>query len=193
MKRTALAALAACLLGSGAAFAQGVTGGFYAGGSIGQSDVDASITAPLITSGQVDGKDTAFKIFGGYQANPYFALELQYVDLGSVAYSGNFLGLPVVGGQVDINGMGFAVLGSWPVSDKFSVHGKIGLWSWQADAHDTTAGLPFSGSADGSDLFYGIGASYQFTRHLGVRVEWEQYKLDSDNANLISVGVLYRF
>ena len=69
-------ALAACaLLLSGALTASQASAQFFVGGSIGQSDIDDEITTGLITSGTVDGKDTAWKIFGGYMFNRHFGVE----------------------------------------------------------------------------------------------------------------------
>lgn len=166
----------------------------FAGASIGQSDVDEDITAGLITSeARVDSKDTAFKVFGGYMFNRHFGVEGAYVDLGEVSYSGSFFGSPVTGGKVEATGFNVAALGSYPVTEEFSVFGKIGLFIWEAEASDTTAGVPFSAKTDGTDISFGLGVNYQFTRNLGVRAEWERFKLDEADADLISVGMVWRF
>jgi OmpA-OmpF porin, OOP family len=190
----ATAILSTGLLGSSAASAQNwVTGKFYVGAAFGQSDVETSVTAPLITSGTVDGKDSAFKIFGGLQFHPNFAAEIAYVDLGSMNYSGSFLGIPVTNGSVDITGFSASAVGRLLLGEAFSLHGKVGFWGWDQKARDTTGGIPFSDSATGSDIFYGVGATYQVTKMIGVRAEWEQFKMDSDKANLATLGVLFRF
>jgi OOP family OmpA-OmpF porin len=165
----------------------------FVGGSIGQSDIDSDITGGLITSGSVDGKDTAFKVFGGYMFNRHFGVEGAYVDLGEVSYSGDFFGLPVTGGKVEVSGFNVAALGSYPITEQFSVFGKIGLFIWEAEASDTTGGVPFSAKEDGRDISFGVGVGYNFTRNLGVRLEWERFKLDEADADLISVGVAWRF
>jgi OOP family OmpA-OmpF porin len=165
----------------------------FVGGSIGQSDIDSDITQGLITSGSVDGKDTAFKVFGGYMFNRHFGIEGAYVDLGEVSYSGDFFGSPVTGGKVEVSGFNVAALGSYPITEQFSVFGKIGLFIWEAEASDTTGGVPFSAKEDGTDISFGVGVGYNFTRNLGVRLEWERFKLDEADADLISVGVAWRF
>ena len=81
----------------------------YLGGSVGQSDIDEQITTGLITGGSVDGKDNAFKIFGGYMFNRHFGIEGAYVDLGEVSYSGNFFGTPVTGGRVEVTGINISL------------------------------------------------------------------------------------
>ena len=165
----------------------------YLGGSIGQSDIDDQIATGLITGGSVDGTDTAFKIFGGYMFNRHFGLEAAYVDLGEASYSGNFIGLPVTGGRVEVSGVNISALGALPIGERFSVFGKIGLFMWDAEASDTTGGVPFSAQQDGTDLSFGIGLGYHFTRSLGVRAEWEMFTTDDADSNLISVGLLWRF
>lgn len=166
----------------------------FVGASIGQSDVDEDITAGLITSGrQVDSKDNAFKVFGGYMFNRHFGVEGAYVDLGEVSYSGSFGSAAVNGGKVETTGFNVAALGSYPVTEAFSVFGKIGLFIWEAEASDTTGGVPFSQKTDGTDISFGLGLNYQFTRNLGVRGEWERFKLDEADADLISVGIVWRF
>ena len=165
----------------------------YLGGSIGQSDIDDQIATGLITGGSVDGTDSAFKIFGGYMFNRHFGLEAAYVDLGEATYSGNFLGLPVTGGRVELSGVNISALGALPIGERFSLFGKIGLFMWDAEASDTTGGVPFSAQQDGTDLSFGIGLGYQFTRNLGVRAEWEMFTTEDAESSLISVGLLWRF
>ena len=165
----------------------------YLGGSIGQSDIDEQIATGLITGGSVDGTDSAFKIFGGYMFNRHFGLEAAYVDLGEASYSGNFVGLPVTGGRVEVSGVNISALGALPIGERFSLFGKIGLFMWDAEASDTTGGVPFSAQQDGTDLSFGVGVGYQFTRNLGLRAEWEMFTTDDAESSLISVGLLWRF
>jgi OOP family OmpA-OmpF porin len=152
-----------------------------------------AISAGLISSGSVDGKDTAFKVFGGYMFNRHFGVEGAYVNLGEVSYSGDFFGSPVTGGKVEVTGFNVAALGSYPVTEQFSVFGKIGLFIWEAEASDVTGGVPFSEKDDGTDISFGLGVGYNFTRNLGVRAEWERFKLDDADADLLSIGIVWRF
>lgn len=168
----------------------------FVGGSFGKSDIDSEITDGLITSGSVDGKDTGFKVFGGYMFNRHFGVEGAYVDLGEVSYSGDFFGAPVTGGKVEVSGVNIAALGSYPITEQFSVFGKIGLFIWDVEASDTTGGVPFSAKEDGTDISFGLGLGYNFTRNLGVRLEWERFKVEAvskADADLISLGVVWRF
>ncbi len=194
MKSVKLIAVALLALGGMVAAAQATAQGFYVGGSVGKSDFDDGNAVPdLITSGSVDGTDTGYKIYGGYQFNRNFGVEVAWVDLGQAKYSGTFQGLPVTGGTVKTYGFNLSAVGTLPMgSSGFSFFGKAGLYSWEAKASDVTGGSPFSGKQNGSDLSYGIGGSYAFTKNLGIRAEWERFKA-VDNIDLLSVGVVYQF
>lgn len=187
-------ALAACALAlSGALAATQASAQFFVGGSIGQGDIDDEVTTGLIDSGTVDGKDTAWKIFGGYMFNKNFGVEAAYVTLGEASYSGTFGGAPVTGGKVEVSGFNVSALGAYPINAQFSVFGKIGLFRWDVEASDTTGGVPFSAEDDGVDISFGVGVGYSFTPNFGVRAEYEIFKTDQADVNLISIGVVWRF
>jgi OOP family OmpA-OmpF porin len=173
--------------------AQQSVAGFYVGGSLGQSSFDKDIVRELITSGRVDTSDTGFKVFGGYQFNRNVGLEVAYVDLGKASYSG-FAGTdPVIGGKVEVTGVNLSAVGAWPVAPNLDVFGKIGFLSWEDKASDVTNGIPFSDTIDGTDLSFGFGASWHLTRNVRLRVEWERFRVDDTDADLFSVGAVYKF
>jgi OOP family OmpA-OmpF porin len=190
---TKKALIASAFALSGALAATQASAQAFIGGSIGQSDIEDDVAGSLITSGSVDGKDTGWKVFGGYMFNRHFGVEAAYVDLGEASYSGDFNGAPVTGGKVEINGFNVAAIGSYPINEQFSIFGKIGLFMWDAEASDTTGGVPFSAKDDGSDISFGFGVGYSFTKNLGVRAEWERFKTDDADADLISIGLVWRF
>lgn len=191
----ARSAVAAVLLGLGVLAVAPVSSAqnLYVGASFGSTDASDGIAVPgLITSGTVDGKDSGFKIFGGYQFSPNLALEVAYVDLGELTYSGTFGGLPVSNGKVETSGLNTSLVGTFPVNPNFSFFAKAGVFAWSADARDITGGLPFSGSDDGADFSFGFGGAFQIDRNLSLRAEWERYDAN-DDISLLSVGLAYRF
>ena len=94
---------------------------------------------------------------------------------------------------MELSGVSVSALGAVPIGERFSIFGKIGLFMWDAEARDTTGGLPFSASDEGTDLAFGVGLGYHFTPHLGVRAEWEMLTTDDADSSLLSVGLLWRF
>jgi hypothetical protein len=155
-------------------------GPFYAGGSVGQSDMDDNNAIPaLITS-------------GGYQLNPNFGLELAYVDLGKASYSGTFFGATVTGGSLKVTGLNFSAVGTFPVNPSFALFGKLGMFVSESKASDVTGGVPFSGTEDNTDVSFGLGVSYDITRNVSARAEWERFKAVGD-IDLLSIGIAVKF
>ena len=170
-----------------------VFAGPYVGASVGQGDVGRGITSGLITSGSFDGKDTAFKIFSGYMFSPSIGVESAYVDLGELTYAGQFGSQPVTGGTVKASGFTIELLLSHSLTPEFSLFGKLGMLFWEWRANDVTSGVPFATAQDGRDLLFGLGVAYSLSRRLGVRAEWERFKLDDASADLLSVGLVWSF
>ena len=184
-----------CLLASAHAPAQS-TPSFFFGGSLGQSDIDESIVAErgLISSGSIEGKDNGFKIFGGGYFSPRFGAELAYVDLGEATYSGDFFGSAVTAGKVGIWGYNLAALVRFPLGERFSLFGKLGVFLWESEQSDLTDGAPTSSTTRGWDGgSFGIGVAWRFTDNLSARVEFEQFPVDTSDASLLSLGLQYRF
>ena len=160
---------------------------FYVGGNVGQAEVD-DLCGELSDVGTVtscDEKDTAFKLFAGYKFNQYFAVEGFYADFGEVSATVN--GTDV---DVDYDGYGLSVVGILPATDNFDVFAKLGYYHAEADASSSVGSV----SSSGSDVTYGIGASYSFTEAFAVRAEWERFNTDDDaDIDLLSAGVSYSF
>lgn len=91
-----------------------------------------------------------FKTTLGYQLSPSFALESAYT-------------------QAKFNAPTFYGLGFIPVSDQFSLFGKVG-----------------------SSLELGLGGIYQLNDRLGLRAEWERPSSDV-NINQFTLGLQARF
>lgn len=148
---------------------QAATQGFYVGGDIGNFSID-------------DEDDTAFKILGGYQINRNFAVELAY---------GNFFDKSVSGVNVEVTAWELVGVGSFPVGNNLSIFGKLGFAMWDATV---STGIPgFSASDDGTDLTFGVGLQYDFTRNLAIRGQWQRYDISSEDADLFSIGMIYKF
>ena len=79
---------ALALLGAASVHAESQPG-FYVGAGIGQATLEADDVG-------FDADDTAFKVFGGYSFNDYFAVELTYFDGGAPSEEFDLgIGVPV--------------------------------------------------------------------------------------------------
>jgi OOP family OmpA-OmpF porin len=177
----AILGMASAMAFAGPALAQDT--GFYGGLSFGQSSADVDCSGLP----QCDDSDTAWRILGGYRFNRNLAVELGYTDFGEVS-AGD-------GGANNVTAEATAfelvAVGSLPLSNEFSVYGKIGMFRWDVDATGTGV---FAGSESdsGTDVTFGVGVQYDFTRQLGLRGEWQRYSADED-IDVISIGVVFRF
>jgi OmpA-OmpF porin, OOP family len=225
MKRLIATAALATLVAT-PALAQSYPGvpdeGFYLGTAIGQAKLKNALDDYDRAGWNTDDKDTAFKLFAGYQFNPNFAVEASYVDFGK--FSANAVTdyeeayIPEIddvasrtvreNDEVSIDGFGFALVGRLPIDAGFSVFGKLGLFAWDGSASfsesttyrvgndSLTTSERDSASFDDIDPFYGIGVEYVVNQVM-VRAEFERYDLSDSDAelktDLISASIGYRF
>jgi OmpA-OmpF porin, OOP family len=115
--------------------------------------------------------DTAFKLIGGYQFHRNIAAEAGY-------------GMLFDKEGAEVTALELVALGMFPVMDKLSVIGKLGFANVEVDTS--------AGSDDRTELTYGVGVQYDFTRNLGARAQWQRYDTDNE-VDLLSVGIVYRF
>jgi OOP family OmpA-OmpF porin len=163
--------------------------GLYIGGAFGMSSFDMDTTG--ITNPRVDDSDSGFKLYGGYQFNRNLAVEVGYVDFGSVGIGGSIGGIPF-NGNIDVTAMTVAAVGTLPLNESFSLLGKAGIWNWDAKASVAALGTTGNGSSSGTDPFFGVGLRYNINRNLGVQLEVEQYSGD-DSITYTSLGLRYKF
>jgi OOP family OmpA-OmpF porin len=162
--------------------------GFYIGATLGQSKAKDGCED---VSGSCDEKDSAWRILGGYQFNKNLAVEFGYTDLGEV--SGDETGFGPF--SVETTVMELVAVGSWPFANNFSAYGKLGMYRGDTDA----SGGGFSVSESNTDLTYGIGLRWDFTKNLGARLEYQVYSdvgggdIGESDAEVISLGVIWKF
>jgi OOP family OmpA-OmpF porin len=174
---------------------------WYAGASAGQSKVQDMIECDLDISCSSDDTDTGWKIFGGYQFNPNGAVEFGYVDLGKFVASGTDSFLGDVSFDAKPSGFTAALVGSLPIGQNFGLMGKVGMFFWDVDVNASSSVLGSgSDSSSGTDLTFGLGLKYDFSKIVGVRAEWERFMdVGDDNTtgqsdiDLLSVGVVFKF
>ena len=199
VKNAALAAFGVAVLSlPSIGMAQSMSGpdsGWFIGGSVGQTKSGLDCTGL-----SCDDSDTGYRIFGGYKINKHFAVELGYADLGKTTFTGTIPIIGAVSGNASATAWDLVAVGILPIGEKFSVFGKLGFYKGDGDFSVSGAG---SSSDSTTDMTYGIGVQYDFTKNLGIRGEWQQYKsvgfantggqtLEGD-VDLISIGVVWKF
>lgn len=203
------------LLASGTSLAQ--QPGFYMGASLGQAKVDLDVNSLVsdlralgVTniSSRKDEKDTAWKVFGGYQFSPYLALEGGYADFGkyTARLKGTYLGNGVTAiGEAQAYAFFADVVGHFPLRDNtLSIFGKAGV----AYAHTKLNATARAGANSASDATsdndtvakLGAGLRYSFTKQFAVRAEYERYfnvgkssTTGESDVDIWSIGATFHF
>ncbi|WP_235281965.1 Ig-like domain-containing protein [Thalassotalea sp. ND16A] len=185
--------------------------GWYIGGQLGQAQTDVSQqeiddafneVGIIASSVSVDDSDMSYGVFGGYQFNQYFALQLGYLDLGEreVRFTGEAHELPDFYDAAEHiypdTGKGFnlSAIVSYPLTERWKLSGKAGLFDWQRD-YDTFTNNDDVGSDDisGTDLMLGIEAGYHFRRDLQFFASYETITLKNHDVDQFSLGIRYFF
>lgn len=185
---------------------QAAPGESFIGFGYGTTSVDTGIT-PVTAS--LDEDDTGFKFFGGHQINNNIIIEGFYANLGEATLSGNAGDTFIIDGallQFLVNNaslsaegtaLGVSALVGGNVSDSFSIFGKLGLAKWDLDLTASGTGVGTSStSEDGTDIFFGLVASYRFNKDWSIRGDFDKYKFGGDvdtDVDMLSVNIVKWF
>jgi OOP family OmpA-OmpF porin len=206
-----LGVVAMALLAGPLALAQGA--GWYAGANVGRSAAtidDAGITTGLAGQGlatsSIEDRDrsTGYRLFGGYQLSPNFALEGGYFDLGRFGYTARTTPPGTLDGRIRLRGWDLDLVGSLPLTDKLSALARVGVTSIRSnDAFNATpaAHVPYANanpSERSTNIKAGLGLAYAINDAWSARAEVERYRLkdavgNNGHADLFSIGLVYRF
>ncbi|MGA9851791.1 MAG: outer membrane beta-barrel protein [Gammaproteobacteria bacterium] len=115
----------------------------------------------------------------GYRFNDYFALEGNYMDLGTATATINVTSPPIFTIKEDIRAKGETLdfLGFIPVSQSVQLFGKLGVFDYSLD-ETLNSNIPVpltNNSANGTTYDFGIGVDIRFTGHVGLRAGLTQY------------------
>ncbi len=186
-------------------------GGNYIGFGIGQSKAkihDARISEQLAGSGFAttsiddDDKDVAFKLFGGHKFNRNFAIEGGYFNLGKFGFTAHTSPAGTLEGSAKFQGANVDAVGILPLGAKFSAFARAGLtYAQTKDSFKGTGAVAVSDPSPSKNALnykIGLGAQYDFTPALGLRADWENYRVDDavgnkGNINTFMVGLVYLF
>lgn len=177
--RMLLPALVLALVGT---TAQAADNGFYLGGGVSDAKVDDVFDSGL------DIDNTAWKAIAGFRPIDLFAVEANYMDLGSERRTLGSLG------SANANAKAFSVEGLIyaPIPVPFlGVYGKAGLARWNLKGDVNTSLVRFD--RDGTDFAWGAGAQVSFGS-LSARLEYDNFDIDNTNGlDLYTLGVTWTF
>lgn len=154
----------------------------YLGVAVGTASYDVD----LGTGADFEEDGTGTKIYGGYNFNKYYAAEVVIYNFAEASVGAVEItpGSDPVSADVSMKGIGAYAVGMYPLSKEVNLMAKLGVLSWDADIRINTT----NGENDGTDVAYGLGISYAFTKELLATAEWEAFNSDNPELTMLSIG-----
>jgi OOP family OmpA-OmpF porin len=211
--RHTVAVLAAAAAWAAAGTAQAQQTGFYVGAGVGQSkgtNVDANDVSNFLRdkgytnpSSTADDRDTSYRLTAGYSLNPAVAVEAIYADIGRFGTRSTVTN-GTVSADYKAKGYGVDLVLSAPMSEQFSVFGRVGVLQAKTEADFRSSGVVVLNAGRGSTTktaqHYGLGLQFNLTKAVALRAEVERFrKLGDDStggelqADAYSLGAIFRF
>ena len=180
-----------------------------AGGGVSKLDVDTDFRNALVPgfgggfTTDIDDEDTGWKVYAGYRALPWLALEASYTDYGKAKLRADAT-LPAarIDATWEAEAWALDLLPTFEM-DRFSLFARLGAAFYRVRTEATTAftgGVNVDGNAKKNSVAFkwGGGGAFQFTPNLGLRVEYEQFEAGNSSTgkgdvSLLSASLLYRF
>jgi OOP family OmpA-OmpF porin len=184
MQNRKYAAMALILILIMAPFAANAAEGFFAGASIGSASLNEDFDGLTVDDGS-----TSYRIVAGWGFNRYFALEGGYHNFGKFEQTFDNGGVPNTA-TLTADGFTLAAAGSLPLSEKFALTGRAGVFFWDGNAEVNNVS---EATPEDTNLFLGAGASFDLTNRFMLTGDWTRYELESAVSNVYSLGFQYQF
>lgn len=173
------------------AAAGGPAAGPYLGAALGRTSFSAGdLGLPRTGSDEVA---VAGKLYGGWQIDPRFGVEAGYVRLGALSETLDVAGTDLRQGA-KARSLYVAATGRLPVGEAVALTGKAGVSFGRVSGSSV---LPASADLTGSrrSFMFGVGAEYSLSPQVALTADFDHLGKVSDKvrANLVSVGMRYRF
>jgi OmpA-like transmembrane domain len=176
--------------------------------------MDAAIISPVQWPPDADDASNAYGLTVGYRILRYAAVELSYLELGSLERTDVVAGgiLPPLRQftfehELETSGPAVSALGILPLGESFELYARAGVLFADMDLTTrlTSTSTPVIAMGDssitfGSDsLLWGAGAQFNWGKHWTVRVDFQLFDSVGEDSgpgeadiDLLTLGVLYR-
>lgn len=166
----------------------------------------------LSAESSLDDSDTAWGLQVGYRFNRYIAAELGYVNLGEALYEA----VAMISDGVETfpletsfryvsSGPTAAVLGILPISERFDVHGKAGIYFADTRVRARVRDIEFDENifhdevdAGEQEVLLGVGGAWNINDRYSVRFEYQRFMDIGDDVtgeadiDMLAVSILFR-
>lgn len=187
------------------------SGYYYGGLSVGQARAlvdEPRITAGLLGAGLAttsinsDNRAAGFKLFGGYQLHPNFAVEAGYFNLGQFGFTSTTVPAGTLDGRMRVQGLNLDLVGLLPLTDRWAATARVGVQ--YAHTRDRFRGTGAVGvfnpnpSARDTNMKLGVGLQYALNQSMLVRLDAERYRINDavgnkGDVNLVSLSLVFPF
>ncbi|MBN1379985.1 MAG: porin family protein [Gammaproteobacteria bacterium] len=177
--------------------------GFSAELLIGSTDFESEMPVSFLRD--VTDSDTSIGIRGMFLFNDNFAVELSLNDYGTLNETYLDTWGDTISETFEVESTNIGVVGFLPLSETFSLSGRVGLADWDADYiyTDTAFGtIPVVVASDSdTDLYYGIGARYNAANGWLLSLEYTTMEFDgqylvyeaTQTLNNLGLAIGYKF
>jgi OOP family OmpA-OmpF porin len=184
---------------------------YYGGIGVGQARAridDKRIAETLGGSGLTttaiahDERHSAYKVFGGYQFNRNFGIELGYFHLGSFGFHATTTPAGTLDGDFRVQGANLGLVGTMPFTDNFSGLARIGVQYARTRTAIAGTGAVVVANTHPSDreanVKIGLGLQYAFSPAFLLRAEVERFRVSDAVGNhpqvaMYSVSAVFPF
>jgi len=169
---------------------------------VSQADLNEVTSRPSTNKSE---ESFAWKVSGGYQFNPNFALEAGYIDFGKFSETISVSSFDKVDVDFKAHALFISALGIVPLNESFDLFGKAGLARSEVKASTNVVMGPgmeadLNSSGHGTSPAFGLGGEYSYNQNVSLRGEVE-YFIDVGDADssvdfdvaMATVGVKYSF
>lgn len=163
---------------------------WYAGGSIGDSELDSMLDAlGVSTASFSDTSSGALEIFGGWTSpQPYLSLETAFNYLGGIELFSS-----TQYREIYISNVSGVVKLHSPLGHMVSVGAFVGFHAWNITTDYTSVSGSWTNDSTGVDPTYGVGVNVSIVPKVALRFKWQNYELDNVDIEVISLGAQYTF
>ena len=150
-----------------------------------------------VPAGEFDYQDDGLKIYSGFKTRNNFSLELEYKNrlqfgVGDVfadqeIWLNEYRDDPITSKSLRLSGQR-----TFDLTPGKYLYLRGGLYNWDLNTSD----LKFNEEGtlrEGTDLFYSIGAAFDFSETFGFKAEWERFAVDEEEVDLISTEFRFSF
>ena len=156
---------------------------------LGQSRIDLDVPS----ADTVDDKDTTWSLSGGYMFHPNIGFEVGYRDLGGASAARTVGGI-TNRAEAEVTGFTLGAVGRIALAERFSIVPRLGLYLWEGEGSGTVNGVQVTSlDDDGTDIYFGIGAEYAFTKQLYLGAHWARCDIDGDDVDAFELRIGFRF